>query len=397
MHAVSPLTFNEFISHYTGRKKRAYYAAALDIKQLGYDEKWSQISMFIKADKYPEGEILAKAPRAIQFRNPRFNLLVGVWLKPLEEQFYELEHEGMRCISKNMTPDQKASALLDMWDNIDDPIALLADHSKFDSHVLIAHLKQCHKFYGRFCASKHLRWLLSQTLVNRGMTSTGLRYKIRGTRMSGDYDTALGNSLVNYIVLKSWLKKAGIKAYFLLDGDDSVIVCSRKDLAKLDFGHFAKMGFKTLIEQADLPHLIEYCRSKVLVDARHMARNWRRALSNYQSTIHYYPFRAMPRYLKGIALGDLVLSRGVPILQYWAQGLANLPGSPIYDPDSEWKRKITGETKPVYVTMRDRVDYHDQWHVSPEEQLAFEALDVRAQLKASASESCMELSTLCDA
>lgn len=392
LQAVSPLTFKAFVDQYTGRKKKAYWKAAQDVKELGYDSTWARVSMFVKADKYCADEVMSKPPRAIQFRNPRFNLLVGVWLKPLEEQVYELQVNGMPAIAKTMTPDVKAETLKAMWEGLDDPIAILADHSKFDSCNRVEHLKRLHGIYLQFCNSSHLRWLLSQTLVNRGRTNTGLRYRVRGTRMSGDYDTALGNTLLNYLVLKSWLGK--LHGYLLIDGDDSVIMLNRRDLPKLDFSHFGKMGFKTTTEIVEELHLVEFCRSKVLPGAVHMARNWRRALSNYAATIHYYPFRVMHRYVKGIALGDLIASRGVPILQRVAQELSQLPGQPIHDPDSEWKRRIMGDASPEYISPNDRIDYSDQWSVSVSEQLAFEALPRLALLKATESETRVAWSTL---
>lgn len=380
---VAPMSVFDVAKTYTGRKRRVYYQAALEVSTNTYDPRWARINMFIKTDKIPLATIADKAPRAIQYRDPRYNILLAKWLKPYEEQFYKLEELGLPCIAKLMNPYQRAVTLTTAWAQFKKPIAILLDHKAFDSCVRYEHLKTCHKFYNKACKDKFLRHILLYQLLNKGRTRTGIRYKVRGTKMSGDYDTALGNTLINYLVLKGFLKN--VRAYFLVDGDDSVVIIDLDDLDKLDFTHFGKCGFETTVEQARTLEEIEFCRGKLLADHDpRLARGYKRALSNYQISTVWYPPKPMMRYLKGVAVGELGQVRGVPILEAVMSNLLLTPGSPIFDPQHSWKLEnpIAGwESVHPLITNTDRIDYEMQWAVPVVEQLMLENADPQSYLK----------------
>lgn len=378
-HSVEPMSLMDVTRSYSGRKRRIYYRAMLDVQQQHWDDQWARVKMFVKPDKYPVAEIDSKEPRAIQYRDPRFNIQVATWLKPFEEQFYRTEHRGLRVVAKGLTPSERAAVLKEAWDNCANPVALLVDHSRFDSCVRVEHLKSVHKIYWEATRSKHLRWLMRHQLRNQGVSQTGIKYTIKGSRMSGDYDTALGNTIINCVVLLSIF---GEKAYVLIDGDDSVVIMERKDLPPIQKvqKRCENLGFQaTVVEVRDFAE-IEFCRSKVLDSGSpRMARDWCRAMSNFAVTTKYYPASAMRRYLKGMALGEWALNPGVPIIQPICAGLAEMPGRPIIDDDSSWKLH-QGEA-PQLITAEDETTYGEAWAVSLQTILKLQSLPVSALVK----------------
>lgn len=268
---VEKMPMHEIVKGYTGGKRRMYYRAMLDLK-FGLRPTDSHISMFVKPDKYPESDIQDKAPRAIQYRHPRYNLSLAVFLKPFEHHFYELEgSDGLRVITKGMNHTELARLFLEKISLYEDPVFIECDHSKFDSTINVHHLKFEHSVYNRTFKSSHLRLLLRKQLFNKGYSRNGLKYYVKGTRMSGDYNTGLGNSLLNRAVLESWLT---VPASIMLDGDDSVIILERRDVKHLDFSHFAKCGFTTEIALRYEMNKVEYCRRRlVLCDPPMFVRN----------------------------------------------------------------------------------------------------------------------------
>lgn len=195
---------------------------------------------------------------------------------------------------------------------------------------------------------------------------------VAGTRMSGDYDTALGNTMINWLVLRSWLNKAKIKGQMLIDGDDSVIIIERSDYKKLDFDHFGKMGFITKIEVVHELHQVEFCQSKYLPSSNPIfSRNPRRALSHMMISLRKYHGDQWLRYLAGVGKGELVASAGVPMISVVAQKLAQLSDKPIYDTDSWYKSTIKSEFVPI--TLEARVAFADAWDIDIDSQIRFES------------------------
>lgn len=357
------------VNNYSGPKRKVYYRAYENVMRGLRVDTWANISMFVKPDKYPEGQIAEKAPRAIQFRRPEFNLLVAQYLHPLERQAYDLVGDiGLPVIAKGKNNIERARLIVEAASMFSNPIFVLLDHSKFDSHVNTEHLKSLHEIYLGHYKSNFLRYLLSKQLRNKGWTKGGLRYKVEATRMSGDYDTGLGNSLLNYVVLRSWVS---CKHYILLDGDDSVLIVEEEELTSLDFNHFSKMGFKT--EHSVVKDLweVEFCRAKLLpTEPPRFARDWRRALSNMTVTTKRYEDKTLPRLLAGIGLGELAVSNGVPVIGPIARKLSELSDRPILDEDIRFK--YGNATTSLSIDDEVRVAYAIAWGCSPAMQLELE-------------------------
>lgn len=322
-------SLERLVSYYSGGKKQVYERAMNDLYEGGLKMSAHKIRMFVKPDKIPACE--DKAPRAIQFRRPHFNLCLASYLKPLEKHLYKFEEKSCRVFAKGRNNQERAADILKCYNSIKDCVIIEADHSKFDSCVRVEHLKSCHSFYMKFFKSKFLYKLLKKQLFNKGITSSGLKYSVKGTRMSGDFDTGLGNSLINYIVLKSLI---GTKGLVYLDGDDSLIFVPRG--TELDFTIFEKMGFETKYAFREID-TFEFCQSKLIrADPPILARKPDRMLSHLNVCLKEYGASTYPELIQGKVVCEMYAYQGVPYVYDYLKKFRNIsimPLVPIEDRD----------------------------------------------------------------
>jgi hypothetical protein len=331
--SVRPMKYQDVVNCYKGSKKRMYQFAMLEVRKFGIRNTDHHVRMFVKYDKYCKAEIGDKMPRAIQYRQARYNLVLASYLKPFEEKFYkQTSDRGHRIITKGLNYTEMAKLLLDKTAEFQAPIFLSCDHSKFDSTINKQHLKFEHNIYNRSYKSTELKLLLRKQLFNKGFSRCGVQYRVEGTRMSGDYNTGLGNSLINRAILESWL--VGIKHEIMLDGDDSVVIIEGRDRSRLDFEHFGKCGFTTEINISDKLEDVEYCRRKLCNSSPPvLVRNPVRALSNLAATTYNYGALGFKPWAMGALECERLGNPGIPIF-------SNLPKASKIIKDVEYHRKL---------------------------------------------------------
>jgi len=370
---IPPCSYWNIINGYAGSKRNAYMRAYDNIKLHRFDKRWTYVKMFVKPDKYPEDACRDKAPRAIQYRSPEFNLLLARYLKPIEEEFYSmLSPGGFRFVAKGLNNVERAELLKSQSDTFNDPCYVLLDHSAFDSTINECHLRTTHKFYSKMNQSKFLQFLLHFQIHNKGFSKHGIKYNIKGTRMSGDYDTALGNSFVNYVCLRSWLRINNVRGEIILDGDDSILTIERANLDRMNFDHFAKCGFETKMEVVYSLSEVEFCQSKYLpTTPPRFSRNPVRALSRLNISLRDYHGSGWARYQAGVGRGEMAVNQGVPVLYAVGKKLASLHNRPIYDSDTAYKVQVTITDLPI--TDEVRIAYYNAWGITPTEQVKIES------------------------
>lgn len=375
MGLIERMTMWDIVRSYSGAKRRSYAKAYAEVKIVGFDKKYANVQMFVKPDKYDGYRIYQKAPRAIQYRDPKFNLFLASYLKPIEHALYQtVDQVGMRWCAKGLNNTERANLIIASADLFDNPIFLLLDHSKFDSSITIDHLKLCAKAYQRWVGGdKFLRYLLSLQWRNKGRTKGGIFYRIEGTKMSGDYNTALDNSLINYLCLTHFMGK--IKHKTIVDGDDSVVIMEKSSFNNLDFKHFNKWGFDTVCDVVNTIDEVEFCRSKILDLGGEgvMAREPRRALSNMCVGLKQYQGQARFRYLAGNALGEMHRSSRCPILYPVARAIYEKWGQKgvIMDTESAYKLELYRcDHQPP--TLVERYAYERSYGIPVERQLEIE-------------------------
>jgi hypothetical protein len=266
------------VDMYSGRKRVNYTQAMQSLSASDARPSDAYLKTFVKAEKIDFEKKSDPAPRIIQPRNPRFNLALGVFLKPLEHTIYEAINKifGSKTVMKNLNASEQAAAIRAAWEAVEDPVAVDLDASRWERHVSVPALKWEHRIYLKyFHGAPHdrLRKLLSWQLRNkcRAYLPDGIcKWEMDGRRSSGDMNTAVGNVVIMVGVIHSFCADVGITGYRLINnGDDSVLIISKRHvplLGQID-AWFANLGFLMKVgEVTPVFERIQFCQTQPVFD-----------------------------------------------------------------------------------------------------------------------------------
>lgn len=387
-----PLTLEQALTTFKGTKLKIYKRAydSLMIKPIGeYD---ARIKAFVKAEKMNPLEKENPDPRMIQSRDPRYNLHLARYLRSIEHIIYGYRINGLRSVAKCLNPVQRAEILSEKWACFEDPVCFSLDCSRWDKHVNLAVLQQEHKFYmSCYPGDEFLEWLLKQQQNNKCVTSNGVRYAVRGGRMSGDINTALGNVLLALFMVQGSMQELDIAHYQVLDdGDDVLVLIEREHFARVNAalpGLFLAFGQELKIENVAYNiRDVVFCQAKYTWNGERfvMARPWRKVLSQACcGTKHWNVPRLVPGMMGLIGDCEMAQHCGVPILQVFAEQLRQLSKgqrASFQMLDSGYQYRIgswLGDTDLTSIKARPidiwtRVEFERTWGVTVFEQLAIE-------------------------
>lgn len=375
---LTPVTYTDVINSYSGVKKALYTKALHKFLAYGWKQHYKNVKMFVKPDRYPLDDCSDKDPRAIQYRDPVFNLNMSKYIKAFEHHYYrELTMGGAsqtRVIAKGLNPYDRAAVLLEKERAFDNPVFVLVDHSRFDSTINVHHLRTTHKKYQKSFQSRYLQGFLTSQLKNTCYSFGGIKYRTTGTRMSGDPDTGCGNTVVNLDCLWGFLKLSGVTKYdIFVDGDDSIIFIEQHDLPLLNFSLFRQLGFDTKYEIVDDIRKAEFCQSR-LVRAHKpvMVRNPIRAMSHAQYSKKKKPLHVYQQWLAAVGECELASNQGVPILQAFGQQLSSISKTKYWEDKELWRMANLPAYEARRITPQARLDFEVAWGVSIQIQLDFE-------------------------
>jgi hypothetical protein len=276
--STTPLTDEQFVDCYKGRKKATYQRAIESLRIKSVCRQDAMLTTFVKGERYDMEAKPDPTPRVIQPRDPRYNVEVGRYLKPMEHPLYQAIDRvfGYTTVTKGMNMVQVAQLIRDHWDSFDDPVAVLADANRFDQHVHETALRWEHSVYlGAVSPNDRtvLGRLLSWQLVNIARARCGdgsLKYKVRGRRMSGDMNTAMGNVLIMTGLVWQYVRSRNVRIRLVNNGDDSVFIMERKDLHLFLDGleaWFLEMGFSMAVSPpiSDIMQ-VKFCQAHPIFD-----------------------------------------------------------------------------------------------------------------------------------
>jgi hypothetical protein len=251
---ISPFSLPEFVQTRTGSARKRYDKAVQQVQSRGFDPlRDSKIKCFIKNEKYSE----MKPPRAIMGRDPVFNLLYGLFTLPLEKQLPKL-----KCFAKGKDYFERGAWIEDYYGKCR---FVANDYSKFEStqrEKLLRHVEL--GLWKRVLSPLDFDRLLpcfELKMAKRGVTGNGIKFDFYACRGSGDMDTGLFNSIVNYVACRYFEKvnQTGDRD-FVVDGDDSVIAIPN------NHGNcentFVQFGLDAKLEYLDDPNSVEFCSAK---------------------------------------------------------------------------------------------------------------------------------------
>lgn len=317
-----PLTMEEFIEALHARDE----GIATQMKTLGFKTKASNTALYeqmleetreahpkMPSDHYPAPQTLKryakiknfakvevldpkKYPRNISPRHPRFNLVLGCFIKPIEAFVMGMDGSGNlrewfpgntplfrnvmvgKCYNKaqrGILLQNKIDLFIEKWGV--HPLILSTDCSGFDSHCTKSMIKEewhslISKCYPRY--KHYLRELGEYCIENEGMYGAN-RWKLSGGRMSGDMHTGAGNCWIVASILMAYFREArrcrtGIDKRWdcCIDGDDALVFIHPSDfeyVQKTMPEFYLRCGHELKLEKvAKSIFEVEWCQSKFI-------------------------------------------------------------------------------------------------------------------------------------
>lgn len=391
---TTPLSGDEFVSLYSGRRHTIYAAANESLVAEPVTRRDAGVSTFLKAEKINFTSKKDPAPRVIQPRSPRYNVEVGRFIKHIEHDLYRgvntVFGDG-HTIMKGLNARRSGAEMARKWHRFKKPVAIGLDASRFDQHVSEQALRWEHLVYAMFYtgSDRHeLLKLLEWQIVNHGharATDGLITYSVRGCRMSGDMNTGLGNCLIMCALVWAYCKEHGITKYELANnGDDCVLIMESCDLAKADFipAWFREMGFTMKVETPVYElEKIEFCQTRPIwtPEGYVMVRNHGTAMA--KDCISLKPLDsqgAFDKWRHCVGTAGLSLTGGVPVQQEFYMAMmrgAHSSGRLATDPSMEsgFMRLAKGmDRKYSEIHPRTRLSYYIAFGVTPDEQEALE-------------------------
>jgi len=285
--------------------------------------------------------------------------------------FVPVANGGFPFVVKGLNARGRATRLRNIYDSLVRPEIWLVDHSKFDSMVNMDLLRLEHEVYRR-CYRKcdNLEYLLSKQYHNKFVTQNGIKYTFEARRCSGDANTSLGNSIINYLILRCAFPSATI----VVDGDDSVVfqeAGSQKNL------NFCDMGMETKYECVSEFQQIEFCQSRPVMTPMGwvMCKNPIRALSRMNIKL------GIPdeSFFKTVGVGEGLISSYMPMLSYAAARFRLAGGNGKFKPHhlDYYTRIMMWDSKFNYPTDEVRASFARAWNISVPEQYMYERMIAR--------------------
>jgi hypothetical protein len=383
------MSYERVVNHYSGAQRRVYEAAAatMGTPLSSFD---ARIKTFAKREKWDFTE-RCRPPRAIQARSPRFNLELATNHKPLEHRLYRLRQRRAttqipgkyRVFAKTRNWTQRASDAREMWEAFDDPVCIKIDAHQFDGTLHEKILALTHDFYVHLTGSREHARLLKQTLNNFCRTKNGVKYTVKGTRMSGDLDTAMGNALIMVVVLWCILDQPHL---LYDDGDDCLIFTSRRYLAAilktLQTG-FTDYGLNVGVESiAYAFEHIDFCQARPCF----LGGVWRFTPNPYKqmrsafTSVSDFANGSDGPYTRACAISLAGVSDRLPLAWHLATQalLATTRFSPRFDKHQiqfavSQGKDLNKSLQPREPDLRDRQSFEDTWGIPPEAQVYYES------------------------
>lgn len=386
----TPMTHDQFVDCYQGRKRTIYAIARDSIYLKEVEIADSYIKAFGKFEKYNFTAKPDAVPRVIQPRDPRYGISVGRYIKPIEKHVYKLIDSlwGSSTIMKGLNMQKRGRVIQEHWTAFEDPVAIGLDASRFDQHVSYEALEWEHSIYRMYYpGDKDFKKLLSWQLYNRGTgrCSDGrLKYKIRGKRMSGDMNTALGNCLIMSSLVYAHCRERLVKARLVNDGDDCVVVMNRSQLSDFMDGlqeSFTRFGF-TIVAEAPVYSLEEivFCQAQPVFDGLGyvMVRDPRVSIAKDCTILTHLPNdKIFRRWMASVGVGGESMTGGIPVCQdfYSVFTRGGLNHKPLQHMTMQTGLQIMGRgmsRKYTKCSTEARVSFYRAFGITPEAQMAIE-------------------------
>lgn len=199
---LQPIGQEQVIDRLSGPKKRAMQEAFAEYNLRGWMHHYTKVRMFVKFEKAgvdPADPPELKAPRAIQYRSTLYTGELARYLRPIEDWVFHARgtRASLRSFTSKGLDSWQTARRLKVMERWPDTVFILLDHSRFDSTLRWELRKYVeHEYSKRFYqGDRWLEWLLEQQLENSCSSAGGIKYKVKGTMLSGEYNTSCGDTI----------------------------------------------------------------------------------------------------------------------------------------------------------------------------------------------------------
>lgn len=319
----APVSYDEFVDTYKGPKRLCYERAVASLACIGVSARDAVAKAFVKREKCN----VAKAPRVIQPRDPRYGASLGRFIKPLEKVLYKAMArliDGDQIVSKGLNLDGVGALINSKWCKFRRPVALGLDATKFDMHCSKEILSWEHSVYNGIFNSSELRKLLRWQLINRGRGYADdgkIKYVVEGRRLSGDMNTSSGNCLIMCSIVIAYCRQFNFKYDLINNGDDCVLFMEEESLPLVTAGitqWFLDFGYRIVCEApVTCIEKIEFCQMHpVLVGEEYrMVRNPKTAIEKDTFCVaHLQNKQNYQKWAAGVAAGGRAGCSGIPVM-----------------------------------------------------------------------------------
>lgn len=296
-----PTEYENVVRSYSGRQRANFERALESLRQTPLSKKDWYLRPFLKCEFYNSGKALTGDlhNRVVSPRSTRATLALAAYLKPIEHRLYHMydSYFGYRCIAKGRTQQQMAQDIVSIVKKFTNWVCISIDASRFDQHVTEEALRFEHWVYAQ-CFSpsqrQQLLKILEHQLTNKCimlLRDGMINYTVRGQRMSGDINTALGN-VVQVVHLLREVQDRGARFSFYDNGDDCLLFIEQHDeqaVVETVFDVFTEAGHILKFEnRATVLEDIKFCQSHPVFDGEKycMLREPKRVLSRDWMCFH---------------------------------------------------------------------------------------------------------------
>lgn len=393
LRGTRPLSMTQVVDMYYGRKKTVNQQAMESVMRDPLTVKDSHQIMFGKFEK----QDLTKPQRIICPRSARYNVRLAKYLKHIEKRIFKLINGNFgkrtqHTVIKGLNARRSAEILVDKWNLFQNPVAVGLDASRFDMHVSEQALRWEHSIYKSAYKGtsgyKELAELLRQQLVTKGKAYCAdgtVKYKLFGTRSSGDLNTSLGNCLIMCGLVFAYCKEKGIDVELMNNGDDCVVIMDQSQLQLFQCGlqnWFEIYGFRMKVEEpVFIIEEIEFCQTHP-VKCEHgwkMCRNMEAVMrKDAMCLIPVQNSDVLRKWMYAVGKCNSVLHSGVPIYEAMARYFTrnSLKCSDTFiqhiHAKSSMLTRLENLRKVDTITPESRVSFWSAFGVVPDEQIEVE-------------------------
>jgi hypothetical protein len=382
---VSAWTEEQVVDSYVGRQRTRYQQALESLRRKPFSRDDAIVKTFLKAEKINFSAKVDPAPRVIQPRDPRFNLVFGKYIKPAEHLIYKSLGRLYKypCVAKGFNAAQTGDIIHKKWLLFENPVAVSLDASRFDQHVSVDALRYTHSVYRRFLRGRDLERCLQLMYVNRGRASCKdgfLTYKKAGSRMSGDMDTALGNCVLMVAMTYSLCVSLGIRHEVMDNGDDITVFMEEAEKSRFLEAvpeWYASLGFDMKVEGvATVLEQVEFCQTKPVHRGDQYVMVRLLTSLNKDLTTLTSP-EVVGNWFRAIGECGLALTDGIPVYVNYYKWLCRMGGSSNIRLHPLWRCGMVNLTHNMYYTGKGvsdlaRHSFHKAYGISPYRQKMLE-------------------------